>query len=146
MRSTDQGQGERGRRYNALPSFSSFAGKALRRKVCHSWSGLPKWDRHLFGIRAKMEKVSYQTRNRPYRNPAAEKRAGSLPGSQHIMECRRKDGNAVERPACEAYHNGIAGGSTCRSIPQTSHITTPRKTKHLHEVKQGKQRTRKAKT
>ena len=29
---------------------------------------------------------------------------------------------------------------------QTSHITTPRKTKHLHEVKQGKQRTRKAKT
>ena len=78
MQSTDQGQGDTWRRYNALPPFSSFAGKALRKEVCCGGSGLPKRNRHIFRLRAKMEKVSYQTWNYPHGNPAAQKRAGML--------------------------------------------------------------------
>ena len=62
MQSTNQGQGVTGRRYNALPPFSSFVGKALHEKVCGSGSGLPKRDRHLFGLSAEMEKSTKQNR------------------------------------------------------------------------------------
>ena len=64
--------------------------------------------RNCLVLSERVAHIPRETGRDPHGNPAAEKRAGSISGSRHIVERRRESGDAVERAACEAHHHGAA--------------------------------------